>query len=191
MGRRRRSGLATRAGDFASMPGMDLELTGKRAHRHGRQPRHRQGGSRRRCAAKAATSPWSPETRATPGGVCAELATASGRRVVPLVADTGDRRVGAGDGAAAADALGGVDILVNCAARPAGQAPPPEARRHHRRRCLGRHERQGDGLPPLRPGRRPADGRAGLGPHHQRLRARRPLHRVGHRVDPQRRRRRA
>ena len=34
-------------------------------------------------------------------------------------------------------ALGGVDILVNSAAKPMGQAPPPKLRRRHRRRCSG------------------------------------------------------
>jgi NAD(P)-dependent dehydrogenase (short-subunit alcohol dehydrogenase family) len=50
----------------------------------------------------------------------AELAAETGRRVIPLVADTTD------DGAVrsmvdeAVSTLGGIDILVNCAARPGG-----------------------------------------------------------------------
>ena len=56
----------------------------------------------------------------------AELAEATGRRIVPVVADTGrddsvkamvDQVVGA---------FGRVDILVNAAAQPGGQAPPPK-----------------------------------------------------------------
>jgi NAD(P)-dependent dehydrogenase (short-subunit alcohol dehydrogenase family) len=54
-----------------------------------------------------------------------ELAAASGRRVVPVVADTGsDESVRAMVDTAVA-ALGGVDILVNNAAKPMGQARPP------------------------------------------------------------------
>ena len=53
-----------------------------------------------------------------------ELAAESGRRIVPLQVDTGDddsvrKMVGA-----AVEALGRLDILVNCAAQPGGAAPP-------------------------------------------------------------------
>ena len=53
-----------------------------------------------------------------------ELSQETGRRIVPIVVDTGD------DGSvrdmvrAAADAFGHLDILVNCAAQPGGVAPP-------------------------------------------------------------------
>ena len=55
-----------------------------------------------------------------------ELADETGRRIVGISADTGDdesvrRMVGE-----AAEAFGRLDILVNCAARPGGQAPPPK-----------------------------------------------------------------
>jgi NAD(P)-dependent dehydrogenase (short-subunit alcohol dehydrogenase family) len=55
-----------------------------------------------------------------------ELSEASGRRVLPFEVDTGS-----GDSVralveAVSDSLGQVDILVNSAARPAGQAPPPK-----------------------------------------------------------------
>ena len=54
-----------------------------------------------------------------------ELSAESGRRVVPIVADTGDdAAVKAMVRTAAAD-LGRIDILVNCAARPGGQGPVP------------------------------------------------------------------
>jgi NAD(P)-dependent dehydrogenase (short-subunit alcohol dehydrogenase family) len=56
----------------------------------------------------------------------AELAEATGQRVVPIVADTSsDASVRAMVEQAAA-ALGHLDILVNCAAQPGGQAPPPK-----------------------------------------------------------------
>lgn len=54
-----------------------------------------------------------------------ELAGATGRRIVPVAGDTGD------DGSVRAmvrqvvEALGRVDILVNCAAQPGGQSAPP------------------------------------------------------------------
>jgi NAD(P)-dependent dehydrogenase (short-subunit alcohol dehydrogenase family) len=54
----------------------------------------------------------------------ADLGAAAGRTVPALVVDTGDDASVRQLAAAAAGRLGGVDILVNCAARPAGQAPP-------------------------------------------------------------------
>jgi NAD(P)-dependent dehydrogenase (short-subunit alcohol dehydrogenase family) len=55
----------------------------------------------------------------------AELAESSGRRVVPIVADTGNDESVKAMVEQAASALGRLDILVNCAAQPGGQAPPP------------------------------------------------------------------
>jgi NAD(P)-dependent dehydrogenase (short-subunit alcohol dehydrogenase family) len=49
---------------------------------------------------------------------------ADGRGVAAFVVDTGDDSSVRQLVAAVQDRLGGVDILVNCAARPAGQAPP-------------------------------------------------------------------
>jgi NAD(P)-dependent dehydrogenase (short-subunit alcohol dehydrogenase family) len=54
----------------------------------------------------------------------AELGAAVGRVVPALAVDTGDDASVRDLVAAAQDRLGGIDILVNCAARPAGQAPP-------------------------------------------------------------------
>src|SRR5580692_12395303 len=54
----------------------------------------------------------------------AELGAAARRAVPALRADTGDDASVRELVAAAQGRLGGVDILVNCAARPAGQAPP-------------------------------------------------------------------
>jgi NAD(P)-dependent dehydrogenase (short-subunit alcohol dehydrogenase family) len=55
----------------------------------------------------------------------AELRRESGRRVLALVADSGDAAAVRHAVAQAADGLGRLDILVNCAAQPGGQAPPP------------------------------------------------------------------
>jgi NAD(P)-dependent dehydrogenase (short-subunit alcohol dehydrogenase family) len=65
----------------------------------------------------------------TPGPLDAaagELASTTGARVVPVVVDTGDDASVRAMVDEAVAALGGVDILVNCAARPLGQAPPPK-----------------------------------------------------------------
>src|SRR5919202_974952 len=56
----------------------------------------------------------------------AELAEATGRTVVPIVADTGNDESVKHMVEQAAGALGHIDILVNCAAQPGGQAPPPK-----------------------------------------------------------------
>ncbi len=54
----------------------------------------------------------------------ADLGAAAGRAVPALHVDTGDDASVRRLAEAAQDRLGGVNILVNCAARPAGQAPP-------------------------------------------------------------------
>jgi len=54
-----------------------------------------------------------------------ELAEATGRRIVPLAADTASDQAVKSMVDQAAGALGRLDILVNCAAQPGGQAPPP------------------------------------------------------------------
>ena len=56
----------------------------------------------------------------------AELAESTGRRIVPIVADTGSDESVKAMVEQAASSLGHVDILVNCAAQPGGQAPPPK-----------------------------------------------------------------
>jgi NAD(P)-dependent dehydrogenase (short-subunit alcohol dehydrogenase family) len=54
-----------------------------------------------------------------------EIASGAGVRVIPIVTDTGeDVSVKALIGSTV-EALGGLDILVNCAARPMGQSAPP------------------------------------------------------------------
>ena len=54
-----------------------------------------------------------------------ELATETGRRIVPVVGDTGDEDSVARFVAEAVNQLGRLDILVNNAAVAGGQAPPP------------------------------------------------------------------
>ncbi|HET6318115.1 MAG TPA: SDR family NAD(P)-dependent oxidoreductase, partial [Chloroflexota bacterium] len=56
----------------------------------------------------------------------AELAEATGRRIVPIVADTANDASVKAMVEQAAGAFGHLDILVNCAAQPGGQAPPPK-----------------------------------------------------------------
>src|SRR6266567_3614135 len=55
-----------------------------------------------------------------------ELAEETGRLIVPIVADTGSDASVKAMVEQAARALGHIDILVNCAAQPGGQAPPPK-----------------------------------------------------------------
>lgn len=54
-----------------------------------------------------------------------ELAGESGRKVIPIVADTGSTESVRQMVSTAAGRLGGVDILVNNVARPGGQGPVP------------------------------------------------------------------
>src|SRR5215472_5284718 len=61
--------------------------------------------------------------RAALEATATELAAETGRRMVPLVADTGNDAAVRGMVEGAIIKLGRVDILVNCAAAPGGQAP--------------------------------------------------------------------
>ena len=104
---------------------MDLELRNKRALVT--------GGSRgigkaiaRALALEGADVAILARNREPLAAAAAELASASGRKVVPVAADTTDDAQVA---QAVADAVrllgGGIDILVNAAAEPAGYAAPP------------------------------------------------------------------
>ncbi len=103
---------------------MDLELSGKTAIVT--------GGSRgigkavaRTLAAEGMDLAIVARGQADLERAAAELAAETGRRIVPVPCDTGsDEQVRTMVERAAA-ALGGVDVLVNCAAQPGGQAPPP------------------------------------------------------------------
>lgn len=55
----------------------------------------------------------------------AEIRTATGRSVIGVSGDTGDDAAVRKAVAAAVAGLGPIDILVNCAAQPGGQAKPP------------------------------------------------------------------
>jgi NAD(P)-dependent dehydrogenase (short-subunit alcohol dehydrogenase family) len=103
---------------------MDLELTGKRALVT--------GGSRgigkavaRQLAREGAQVAIAARDHARIDAAVAELTSETGAKVIGVAVDTGQ-----GDSVSAmvtsvADQLGGVDVLVNAAARPAGQAPAP------------------------------------------------------------------
>ena len=103
---------------------MDLQLTGKRAIVT--------GGSRgigkaiaRELAREGVDVAIVARNQDVLRGAAAELSAESGRKVIPVVCDTSnDESVRAAMRDAIAALGGGVDILVNCAATPGGQAPP-------------------------------------------------------------------
>jgi NAD(P)-dependent dehydrogenase (short-subunit alcohol dehydrogenase family) len=103
---------------------MDLELTGKTAIVT--------GGSRgigkaiaRELAAEGVDVAIVARSADVLEQSAAELAEATGQRIVPIVADTSSDAAVKAMVEQAASALGHLDILVNCAAQPGGQAPPP------------------------------------------------------------------
>lgn len=103
---------------------MDLELTGKCALVT--------GGSRGigkaialQLALEGADIAIAARDRARLEEAAAEIAAASGTKVRGFVADTGDDVSVATMVAEVAAEFGGADILVNAAAKPGGQAPPP------------------------------------------------------------------
>jgi len=101
---------------------MDLQLTGKRAIVTGAS--RGIGKAIARALAEEGVDLVVVARTAGPLQAAAqELSTATGRRVVAVVGDTGDDASVAAFVAAAVDALGGVDILVNNAAVPGGAAP--------------------------------------------------------------------
>jgi NAD(P)-dependent dehydrogenase (short-subunit alcohol dehydrogenase family) len=103
---------------------MDLELDGKRAIVT--------GGSRgigkaiaRQLALEGCDVALVARSQDPLESAAAELAKETGRQVIGLVADTGEDDSVRSMVAAAVEQLGGVDILVNCAAKPGGQGPVP------------------------------------------------------------------
>jgi NAD(P)-dependent dehydrogenase (short-subunit alcohol dehydrogenase family) len=104
---------------------MDLQLSGKRALVT--------GGSRgigkaiaRALATEGCDVVIAARTADVLEATAAELAAATGRTVTPIVVDTGDEASVRSMVEQAAQALGGIDILVNCATRPSGQSAPPK-----------------------------------------------------------------
>jgi NAD(P)-dependent dehydrogenase (short-subunit alcohol dehydrogenase family) len=103
---------------------MDLQLTGKRALVT--------GGSKgigkaiaRQLALEGVDVVIAARNADDLAAAAAELAAQSGRKVVGSTVDTGEDASVRALVAATVGALGGLDILVNAAARPGGQAPPP------------------------------------------------------------------
>src|SRR5215469_4223863 len=101
---------------------MDLGLKGKRAIVT--------GGSRgigkaiaRQLAEEGVDVAIAARTQAPLEATAREIAAATGRRIVPIVADMGDNESVRALVATAVRELGGVDILVNDAAAPGGTVP--------------------------------------------------------------------
>jgi NAD(P)-dependent dehydrogenase (short-subunit alcohol dehydrogenase family) len=101
---------------------MDLQLTGKRAIVT--------GGSRgigkaiaRQLAEEGVDVAIAARGQAALEATAAEIAQATGRRIVPIIADMGEDASVAALVATAVGALGGIDILVNDAAAPGGTVP--------------------------------------------------------------------
>lgn len=104
---------------------MDLELLGKRALVT--------GGSRGigKAIALALATEGCDIVIAARGedalrATATELSASTGRRVLPVVVDTSSPTSIEAMVAEAATVLGGIDILVNSAARPGGSQPPPK-----------------------------------------------------------------
>ena len=104
---------------------MDLELTGKTAIVT--------GGSRgigkaiaRELAREGVDVAIVARTVDVLESAAAELAEETGRIILAIVADTGSDASVKAMVERAAHALGRIDILVNCAAQPGGQSPPPK-----------------------------------------------------------------
>jgi len=104
---------------------MDLQLNGKRALVT--------GGSRgigraiaRQLALEGVDLVIAARNPADVDSAARELAAETGRRIVGLTVDTQDDSSVRALVAGTVAALGGLDILVNAAAKPGGQTPPPK-----------------------------------------------------------------
>ena len=104
---------------------MDLQLTGKRALVT--------GGSKgigravaRQLAREGVDVVIAARNAAELDAAAADIAAETGRRVIGHVVDTRDDASVKALVVASVSALGGLDILVNAAAKPGGQAPPPK-----------------------------------------------------------------
>jgi NAD(P)-dependent dehydrogenase (short-subunit alcohol dehydrogenase family) len=103
---------------------MDLQLAGKRAVDTGGSRGIGKAVARALCA--EGVSVVVGARTAAPLEATAEELAAGGATVVPIVVDTGLDDSVRGFVARAVEAVGGVDILVNSAARPSGQARAPK-----------------------------------------------------------------
>jgi NAD(P)-dependent dehydrogenase (short-subunit alcohol dehydrogenase family) len=104
---------------------MDLQLTGKRALVTGASKGIGKAIARQ-LALEGADVVISARNLVELTATAEALAAETGRKVVPFVADTHDDAQVKALIAGAVAALGGLDILVNSAAKPGGQAPPPK-----------------------------------------------------------------
>ena len=86
-----------------------------------RKPRHRTAAALLAEGARVAIAARDPDRLA---GAAASLGAQAGREVHAVEVDTGDDASVRRLAATAEELLGGIDILINCAAKPAGQAPP-------------------------------------------------------------------
>ena len=103
---------------------MDLELSGKTAIIT--------GGSRgigkataRQLALEGVDVAIAARTKEALEATAEELRKETGRRILPIVVDTGQDESVQNMVRQAAEAFGHIDILVNCAAQPGGQGPVP------------------------------------------------------------------
>jgi NAD(P)-dependent dehydrogenase (short-subunit alcohol dehydrogenase family) len=96
---------------------MDLQLTGRRAIVTGAS-RGIGLAAARALAAEGADVALVARHQETLDGAAAQLAAASGRTIVGVAADTGEDASVTAMVEAVVERLGGVDVLVNCAARP-------------------------------------------------------------------------
>ena len=171
---------------------MDLQLTGKRALVTGGSRGIGKAVARVLADEGCDVAIAARDRRRARGGGGRARRRDRAARSSPSPVDTGDDDSVRAMVAAAVEALGGIDILVNSAARPAGRRRRPKLADITDDAVLGGHERQGARLPALR--RRPSrrDGRRrGWGRIINICGLAARVDGLGHRLDAQRRRRRA